>query len=188
MSGVDSRERSSRISPGMAAAERHIALVGFMGSGKSSLAPPIAQALGRPSFDTDTEVERRGRTIVDFFAAGEEAAFRALEAEVVRELVGGPPAVLSLGGGALQDDGSRALLRERALMVHLVVPWEVIRAALPDLLATRPLLQGRSELEIHQLFMRRERTYAAAHLRVDVPRADVETAAAHVLAELRRHG
>ena len=182
------RDGSSRISRRMAAAERHIALVGFMGSGKSSLGPPIAQALGRPFFDTDTEVERRGRTIVDFFAAGEEPAFRALEAEIVRELVAGPPAVLSLGGGALQNDGTRALLAERSLMVHLVVPWEVVRAALPVLVATRPLLQGRSELEIHQLFMRRERSYAAAHLRVEVPRTDVAAAATHVLAELRRHG
>jgi shikimate kinase len=172
----------------MSAAERHIALVGFMGSGKSSLGAPVAAALGRPFFDTDTEVERRGRTIVDFFAAGEEPAFRALEAAVVRELVEGPPAVLALGGGALQNDGSRALLVQRALIVHLVVPWEAIRAALPVLVATRPLLQGRSELEIHQLFMRRERTYAVAHLRVEVPRGDVATAAAHLLAELRRYG
>jgi shikimate kinase len=172
----------------MNAAERHIALVGFMGSGKSSLGRPVAEALGRPFFDTDTEVERRGRTIVDFFAAGEEVAFRALEAQVVRELVDGPPAVLALGGGALQNDGSRALLAQRSLLVHLVVPWEAIRAALPRLVATRPLLQGRSELEIHQLFLRRERAYAVAHLRVEVPRGDVAIAAEHLLAELRRHG
>jgi shikimate kinase len=168
--------------------DRHIALAGFMGAGKSTLGPVIAGALERPFFDTDVEVERRGRTIVDFFAAGEERAFRALEAEVVRELVDGPPAVLSLGGGALQNDGTRALLGERSLMVHLVVSWEVIRAQLPLLVSTRPLLQGRSELEIQQLFMRRERTYAAAHLRVEAPRSDVESAAAHVLAELRRYG
>ena len=172
----------------MAAAERHIALVGFMGSGKSSIGPPIARALERPFFDTDVEVERRGRTILDYFAAGEERAFRALEAEVVRELVDGPLAVISLGGGALQDDGTRALLRERSLMVHLVVPWETIQAALPELVATRPLLQRRSELEVRQLFMRRERTYAAAHLRVEPPRTDVESAAEYVLGELRRYG
>jgi shikimate kinase len=168
--------------------ERHIALAGFMGAGKSSLGPVIAGALDRPFFDTDVEVERRGRTIVDFFAAGEERAFRAVEAEVVRELLDGPPAVIALGGGALQDDATRALLDERSLVVHLVVPWEAIRGALPLLVATRPLLQGRSELEIHQLFMRRERTYAVAHLRVEAPRGDVTVAAAHLLAELRRYG
>jgi shikimate kinase len=161
--------------------ERHIALAGFMGAGKSSLGPVVAGALERSFFDTDVEVERRGRTIVDFFAAGEEQAFRALEAQVVRELVDGPPAVIALGGGALQDDGTRALLAERSLLVHLAVPWELVRAELPTLMATRPLLQGRSELEIHQLFLRRERNYARAHLRVDVQRGGIEPAAQQVL-------
>jgi shikimate kinase len=165
--------------------ERHIALAGFMGSGKSSLGPPIARELGRPFFDTDVEVERRGRTIVDFFAAGEERAFRTLEAQVVRELVAGPPAVIALGGGALQEDSTRELLAERALLVHLAVPWEAVRAELPALMATRPLLQGRSELEIHQLFLRRERNYARADMRVEVKREGVEPAAQTVLEHLR---
>jgi shikimate kinase len=165
--------------------ERHIALAGFMGSGKSSLGPPIARDLGRPFFDTDVEVERRGRSIVDFFAAGEEPAFRALEAQVVRELVDGPPAVIALGGGALQNDRTRELLAQRALLVHLAIPWEAVRAELPVLMSTRPLLQGRSELEIHQLFMRRERNYARAHLRVEVQREGVESAAQKVLEHLR---
>jgi shikimate kinase len=165
--------------------ERHIALAGFMGAGKSSLGPVIAGALERPFFDTDVEVERRGRTILDFFAAGEEPAFRALEAQVVRELVAGPPAVIALGGGALQDEGTRELLGRRALLVHLAVSWEAVRAELPALMTTRPLLQGRSELEIHQLFMRRERNYARAHLRVDVQRGGIEPAAQQVLAHLK---
>jgi len=168
--------------------ERHIALAGFMGAGKTSLGSVIAHELDRPFFDTDVEVERHGRTIVDFFAAGEEAPFRALEAQVVRELLDGPPAVIALGGGALQDDGTRALLDERSLLVHLAVPWELVRAELPTLMATRPLLQGRSELEIHQLFMRRERNYARAHLRIDVQRIGVEPAAHQVLEHLRARG
>src|SRR3954471_20847421 len=168
--------------------DRHIALAGFMGSGKSSLGPVIAEALARPFFDTDVEVERRGRTIRDFFAAGEEPAFRALEAQVVRELVDGPPAVPALGGGALQDAGTQALLAERSLLVHLAVPWELVRAELPTLLKTRPLLQGRSELEIHQLVMRRERNYARAHRRIDVQRIGVEPAAHQVLEHLRARG
>ena len=165
--------------------QRHIALAGFMGAGKSSLGPVVARALDRPFFDTDVEVERRGRTILDFFAAGEEPAFRALEAQVVRELLDGPPAVIALGGGALQNERTRALLDERALLVHLAVPWELVRAELPKLMATRPLLQGRSELEIHQLFLRRERNYARAHLRVDVQRGGLEPAAQQVLDALR---
>ena len=164
---------------------RHIALAGFMGVGKSSVGPLVARALERPFFDTDAELERRGRSILDFFEAGEQPAFRALEAQVVRELVAGPPAVLALGGGALIDEGTQALLRERALVVHLAVPWERIRAELPVLLATRPLLQGRSELEIQRLFERRERLYALADMRVELDRDGVDAAAREVLARLR---
>jgi shikimate kinase len=82
------------------------------------------------------------------------------------------------------DAGTRALLAERALVVHLAVPWERIRPELVQLLATRPLLQGRSELEIEHLFRRRERLYAVADLRVELGRDGVDAAAREVLARL----
>jgi shikimate kinase len=164
---------------------RHLALVGFMGAGKSTLGLAIAREMGRPCFDTDHEVESRlGRTIVDLFAGGEEATFRRVEAEVVTDLVERPPAVLSLGGGALDDPGTRSTLFDRCLVVHLFVSWDDIRLALPGLVANRPLLQGRSESEIHELYVKRQRTYRDAHLRVDAPRGDVNAAARHVLSML----
>jgi shikimate kinase len=164
---------------------RHLALIGFMGAGKSTLGPAIAREIGRPWFDTDHEVESRlGRTIVDLFSAGEEATFRRVEAEVVTDLVQRPPAVLSLGGGALHDSGARATLFDRCLVVHLFVSWADVRQALPTLVANRPLLQGRSESDIHELYLTRQETYRDAHLRVDAPRGDVTAAARHVLSLL----
>jgi shikimate kinase len=162
---------------------RPLALVGFMGAGKSSLGREIASALGRPFLDSDVEVERRGgRAIADYFAAGEAPLFRALEAEVVRDLAHGPPAVLSLGGGALLDPGTRALLLERCFVVHLFVSWPEVRAALPALRGTRPNLQGRTETEVHELYLARQWTYRGAHLRIDAPRTSVAEAAERVLA------
>ena len=142
-----------------------------MGAGKSSVGRRVAERLGRPFLDTDHVVEERsGRSIPDFFAAGEEAAFRALEADAVRDLVERPPMVLALGGGALEDPATRALLLERALVVHLVVSWPQLRAALPGLAEGRPLLRGRSEEEIRALYERRRATYRAAHLQIEAPR------------------
>jgi shikimate kinase len=153
-----------------------------MGAGKSSLGCIIADELGRPYVDTDVEVERRGgRAIADYFAAGEVPAFRALEVQVIRDLVEGPPAVLSPGGGALLDPGTRALLLERCFVVHLFVSWSDVRASLPELRRTRPLLQDRSETEIHELYLRRQWTYRHAHLRIDAPRTSVADAAERVL-------
>lgn len=163
----------------------HIAFVGFMGAGKSTTAELVAQRLGRPWFDTDEViVERCGRSIPELFAAGEEARFRALEKEVVGELLDGPPSVLSLGGGALEDPETRALLLARALVVWLEVSWSEVRAELPSLMQTRPLLQDRTEDEIHELFERRQGTYDQAHLRLHAPRGQLGAVAERVVSEL----
>lgn len=164
---------------------RHLALVGFMGAGKSSLGRIIAGELGRPFVDTDDAVEERGgRTIESWFAAGEEPTFRALEAATIRELLDQPPMVLALGGGALQDPVTRALLFDRCFVVHLFVSWAQVRAALPALAAGRPLLRDRPEGDIHELYIRRQATYRNAHLRIDAPRGRPDAAAADVLSRL----
>jgi shikimate kinase len=161
---------------------RHIAFVGFMGAGKSTMAELTAQRLGRTWFDTDQVIVKRcGRSIPELFAAGEQAQFRAMERQVIAELLAGEPAVLSLGGGALEDADTRAILFERAFVVNLAVSWRDVQAELPTLMRTRPLLQDRSEGEIHELFLRRQATYRKAHMRIRVPRGDLEAAAEYVL-------
>jgi shikimate kinase len=173
--GAHAELRADRLS-------RHIAFVGFMGAGKSTMAELTARRLGRAWFDTDDViVQRCGRSIPELFAAGEQDHFRALEKQVIAELLAGDPAVLSLGGGALEDAGTRTVLFERAFVVNLAVSWRDVQAELPTLMRTRPLLQDRSEGEIHELFLRRQATYRKAHLRIRAPRGDVETAAAYVL-------
>jgi shikimate kinase len=173
--GAHAELRADRLS-------RHIAFVGFMGAGKSTMAELTARRLGRAWFDTDDViVQRCGRSIPELFAAGEQDHFRALEKQVIAELLAGDPAVLSLGGGALEDAGTRTVLFERAFVVNLAVSWRDVQAELPTLMRTRPLLQDRSEGEIHELFLRRQATYRNAHLRIRAPRGDVETAAEYVL-------
>jgi shikimate kinase len=160
----------------------HIAFIGFMGAGKSTMAERVARRLGRAWFDTDEVIVKRcGRTIPELFAAGEQAQFRATEKQVIAELLTGEPAVLSLGGGALEDADTRDALFARAFVVNLAVSWEDVRAELPTLMLTRPLLQDRTEEEIHDLFERRQATYNRAHLRVHAPRGDLDAAAEYVL-------
>lgn len=160
----------------------HIAFVGFMGAGKSTMGELIARRLGRTWFDTDQVIEERlGRSIPELFAAGEQDHFRAVEKQVIAELLVAEPAVLSLGGGALEDADTRTVLFERAFVINLAVSWRDVQAELPALMRTRPLLQNRSEGEIHELFLRRQATYRKAHLRIRAPRGDVEAAADYVL-------
>ena len=164
---------------------RHLAFVGFMGAGKSSVGRAVAARLGRPFFDSDTVVEERsGRRIPDLFAAGEEAAFRAIEAETIRALLERDAIVLSLGGGALQDPATRALLFERCFVIHLFVPGRGCGRPCPRSWPAARTAPGRTEAEVHELYLRRQQTYRDAHLRIDAPRGDVAAAADEVLLRL----
>ena len=88
-----------------------------MGAGKSQLGAEVAQRLDRPFIDLDREIERAsGRTIPDLFLASGEPAFRVLEAEAARrELRRSEPAVIALGGGAVETDAIVEELRDRAV-------------------------------------------------------------------------
>jgi 3-dehydroquinate synthetase/shikimate kinase len=105
------------------ALDAHVALVGFMGAGKSTVAAELAQLLGRPLVDLDTELEGElGAAIPDVFAERGEEAFRAAEEDLTVEALADPvPAVLALGGGAPTSVRVREALRDRAVTVLLDV-------------------------------------------------------------------
>jgi shikimate kinase / 3-dehydroquinate synthase len=139
------------------ALDRHVALVGFMGAGKSSVGAEVAGRLERPFVDVDVELERElGTPIAQVFAERGEAAFRELEEELTVEALADPvPAVVALGGGAVLSERVRESLRIRALAIFLEVEveeaWE--RAAGPS----RPLAQD--EDAFRRLYEEREPVY-----------------------------
>lgn len=158
-----------------------------MGVGKSAVASLVADALGWGLFDTDERAESiAGRSIEDCFRSGDEAVFRDAEARAVREAATRDSIVIALGGGAVLREDSLALLLRQTLLVYLHVPWTELRAWLPELAATRPLLKDRTMTEIHQLYRSRLGTYQRAHLQVRVRRTSPEDAAGQVLRALGR--
>lgn len=138
-----------------------VSLTGMMGSGKTTVAAELARLLGRRLVDTDAEVERRaGRPVAAIFAERGEAAFRALEREVVRGLRG--PVVASLGGGAFCDPDSALHLLGVGPVVFLdVSPAEAARRIGDG--AGRPLAG-----EWDELLRRRLPLYRRATLTVPV--------------------
>jgi 3-dehydroquinate synthetase/shikimate kinase len=120
---------------------RHLALVGFMGAGKTKIAPAVAERLGRRVVDADRLLEGRVQlTIGEFFAKRGETEFRIAEAALVREtLAHAEPAVIDLGGGAVKTPTARTALAERAFTVLLDVDaetaWRRVRGS------DRPLAQ-----------------------------------------------
>ncbi len=166
---------------------RPIALVGFMGAGKSTIGRLLAEARSLPFRDADAEVERRaGRPVADLFAERGEAAFRELEAAVVAELLASGPAVVALGGGAVRPPTTGVLERD-ALVVWLDVDADTAWARVRADGEHRPL--ARDEAAFRGLHAERRTTYAeAAHVYVDAgPRPDV-VAAAIGLAPIVRSG
>jgi shikimate kinase / 3-dehydroquinate synthase len=105
------------------ALDRHVALIGFMGAGKSTLGAEIAQRLGRRLLDLDREIAQSARqTIPELFEQRGEIQFRVLEAEAtIQALEHERPAVLALGGGAVETPRIRRALSEHALTVWIDV-------------------------------------------------------------------
>jgi shikimate kinase / 3-dehydroquinate synthase len=108
------------------ALDRHLALIGFMGAGKTTLAEAVAGRIGRRSVDADRLLEGRAQiSIGAFFAQRGETEFRVAEASLVRELFRqSPPAVVALGGGAVKTPEVQSVLRERAFTVLVEIDVE----------------------------------------------------------------
>ncbi|MER6253153.1 shikimate kinase [Streptomyces sp. NPDC001584] len=116
-----------------------VVLVGPMGSGKSTVGALLAERLGAPYRDTDADiVAAQGREISDIFVDEGEPYFRELERQAVAAAVAGHTGVLALGGGAVLDEGTRALLAGLPVAYLSMDVEEAVRRV--GLGAARPLL------------------------------------------------
>ncbi|MFI7356559.1 shikimate kinase [Streptomyces avidinii] len=116
-----------------------VVLVGPMGSGKSTVGELLAERLGVPYRDTDADiVSAQGREISDIFVDEGEPYFRELERQAVAAAVAGHTGVLALGGGAVLDEGTRALLAGLPVAYLSMDVEEAVRRV--GLGAARPLL------------------------------------------------
>ena len=167
---------------------KHIALVGLSGTGKSTVGPLLAAALGLSFVDTDREIElAAGMPIHEIFERQGEPWFRALEAEQVRRALEAAPSVISLGGGAVLDGGSRRLIWERAVVVWLQGEPRTLARRLrrSDDGEQRPLLAGKDPAaRLAELLAQRSPYYSAAHIWVDTTDRTPEEVAAEVLDRL----
>jgi len=155
-----------------------LSLIGFMGSGKSTVAALLAERVVVKAVDLDAlVVERTGTSIGDIFHNRGEEAFRDAEAEVLWSLSPAEDSVVACGGGIIERQRNRMLLRERGVVIWLDLPWAAQRTRLESMDVTgRPLLSGRSWHDIEQLYRRRRSLYArTAHfrLRSDLASPDV---------------
>jgi shikimate kinase len=149
-------------------APKTVALVGLMGAGKSSIGRRLAQTLGLPFTDADTEIETAAdATIEEIFARDGEATFRNGERRVIARLLEGPPQVLATGGGAFMDPSTRSILRQRSISVWLRADLETLLSRV-NRRGNRPLLKnGDPRAVLTQLMAERYPIYAEADITVD---------------------
>ena len=152
--------------PEVGALGKHLALIGFMGAGKSTIGREVAERTARPFVDTDAEIERLHGPIPELFERG-EPEFRRFEEQVVAEALADPPSVIALGGGAVLSEKTRERLRAHAFTVHVEVDpdtaWERVKGS------NRPL--ARSEEDFRSLFDSRRPVYDEA---MDAPADDAQ--------------
>ena len=153
----------------------HLVLVGLSGTGKSTVAPLLAERRGVVAVDLDRLLEQRfGRPVARVFIEDGEPEFRRAEAELLAEVLVGPPAVVATGGGAVLDPESRRRLAD-AFVVWLSAPIDLLVRRLSDVAERRPLLADDPATALRAMATEREPLYReVADLVVDVERRSPE--------------
>lgn len=163
----------------------NISLIGFMGSGKTTVGKLLAGRLGWRFTDTDALIESAaGNSVPEIFAGEGEAAFREREAAAVREACRGVCQVVATGGGAVLRAENVAVFRESSFVIWLTARPDVVVARTERAAQNRPLLARRDgDLLTHVLKMLGERGpiyQAAAHLIVDTSDRTPDAVAAEI--------
>ena len=148
--------------------EHPIVLVGLMGAGKSSVGRRLAEKLGIPFTDADTEIESAaGKTIAEIFADHGEPYFREGERRVICRLLGSGAQVLATGGGAFMNDETRAKIQARGLSVWLKAPLPLLMKRVMKR-QDRPLLRTEDpEAVMRGLMDKRYPVYAMSDVTVE---------------------
>lgn len=157
-----------------------IYLVGFMGSGKSTLGRRLAARAGWTFMDLDTMIEQEeGMTVTRIFKEKGEAYFRELESKVLRDTEGMKDVVIACGGGTPCHGDNMDFMNNAGLSIYLKLAAKALFERLHNAKVTRPLLEGMSadELKVYieQKLEEREKWYLRSKMVVDALSTDPGT-------------
>jgi shikimate kinase len=173
-------------------------LIGFSGSGKSTIGPPLARRLKAEFFDTDAMIEEKtGCRIAKLFSRDGEARFRELERQAIKSVLHSKAKrkVIAIGGGAFANRSTRALITNAGVVVYLSCPvCELYRRL--RLKSDRPLLNVRPATgetiqqtrlrKIKSLLGERKNSYNLADLRVATSNKTVAACVSEVYKKVRK--
>jgi len=167
----------------------NIALIGFMGAGKSAIGWALAQRLGWQFVEVDALIEKMaGKSTAEIFQDDGEITFRELEIAVVKQVAGGQKQVIACGGGVVLNTININRLRATGVIVLLLAsPQTILKRVAADK-NVRPLLQNAADpaARIRELMHFRKPFYErAADIIVNTTRLDIKASVTQILEKLR---
>ncbi|MFX1513001.1 MAG: shikimate kinase [Promethearchaeota archaeon] len=166
----------------------NIALLGFMGTGKTSVSKALAKKLGIEYIETDRLIENRvGKPIAQIFKEDGEATFRELETTIIKEIAERDNVIISCGGGIVLNNENTITLKKKAIIVLLTASPEVIWERISKT-NERPLLDIPNKLErIQMLLDFRDPLYqSAADLVIDTDLLTVDEVTNIIIEEISK--
>ncbi len=169
--------------------KNNILLIGFMGTGKSTVSKKLAFLTKYREVDLDEYIERReGKTIKEIFAESGEEGFRRLETMYLEKVVSGNDAIISCGGGTVLKEENVEIMRKNGTVVLLSATPETIYERVKDT-TNRPLLNGNMNVEyIAGLLKKREEYYLrAAEVIVETDGKDASDIGREILEKIKKN-
>ncbi len=168
----------------------NIALIGFMGAGKSATGRALARKTGKTLAEVDALIEAKaGKTIKQIFAEEGEVAFREYEIAVIKELGSQKNLVIACGGGVVLNKINIDRLKQESVVIWLTASTEAILERLKTSGDSRPLMPAKNqENEVQSLLLFRQPFYErAADLQVDTSGLSIEQVVEKILKKLANY-
>ncbi len=167
----------------------NIALVGFMGVGKTAVGEALAKKLNRKFVELDLLIERKaGKSIAEIFQQDGEVAFRELEIEVTKQIAKEKYLVIACGGGVVLNKINIDRLKKEGIIVHLTTsPRAILKRVSEE--GQRPLLEvDNPTLTIRELLRFRKPFYErAADIKIDTSKLDIDSVVEQIINKLQEN-
>ena len=167
-----------------------IALIGFMGTGKTVVGKALAEKLGKEFIELDALIEQKaGKPIPEIFQQDGEIAFRELEIEAAREVSQKRNVIIACGGGIVLNKINIDRLKKESLIVYLTASPEVILKRTSSDRNDRPLLEATDKAsEVRRLLQFRKPFYErAAEITIDTSKLDIDSVVAGIIEKVKEN-
>ena len=168
----------------------NIALIGFMGVGKTAVGKALAKKLNKRFVELDSLIEQKaGKSIPEIFQQDGEVTFRELEIEVTKEVSAGRNLVIACGGGVVLNKINIDRLREESIIVYLTASLRAIMKRIQNEGRERPLLNTPNKAStIRELLAFRKPFYErAADIKIDTSKQDIDSVVEQIVSKVREN-